>query len=305
MHSPERLKGIGAFVAVAEAGSFAAAAERLHLTGSAVGKAIARLESRLGTRLFERTTRRLELTDAGTAFLRVCTRVLSELEEAEHVLAHEGDEPTGRIRIDLPVTFGRLQVMPRMLPFLHRHPGLQAVISFTDRFVDVVDEGIDVGVRIGGPDQWPATLAHAYLGHERKVFCASPSYLAAHGTPHSLDALTPHAAIVYAKPDGTASPWLIRHGDGPLERHAPEARLVLASAEAQVDAVASGFGITQLPTWLIGDHLTDGRLVAILPQHDTEGLPMHVVWPRARQWLPKVSALVDYLGNALEGTIAP
>ncbi|RYH35315.1 MAG: LysR family transcriptional regulator, partial [Alcaligenaceae bacterium] len=169
MNSSERLKGIDVFVAVVTAGSFTAAAERLNLTASAVGKSIARLEARLGTRLFERTTRKLELTDAGTAFHRVCVRVLEDIEAAERVLAADGIELSGRLRVDLPTTFGRRKVMGLLMAFATEHPALESHISFTDRFVDVVDEGIDLAVRIGGVDAWPANLGHRFLGKERLI----------------------------------------------------------------------------------------------------------------------------------------
>ncbi|MGV7196492.1 LysR family transcriptional regulator [Xanthomonas axonopodis] len=301
MHPSERVKGIDVFVGAADAGSFTAAAERLSLTSSAVGKAIARLEARLGVRLFARTTRRLELTDAGAAFYRVCVKVLDELEEAEHVLRAEGQVPTGRLRLDVPVSFGRRKVLPVLLPFFQQHPGLQPSLSFTDRFVDMAEEGIDVAVRIGGPERWPGSLGHRYLGHETYVFCAAPQYLAQRGTPQRIDEVVNHAAVIYAKADGSSSPWLLRHDEGPVEQRPMHGRVVLGNAEAQVDAVAAGLGIAQLPTWLIDDHLQRGSLVTVLPQCDTDGLPLHLVWMRARQLLPKVSRLLECLEQGLRG----
>ncbi len=177
MFSSERLKGIDVFVAVTDLGSFTAAAKRLNLTSSAVSKSVARLENRLGTQLFSRTTRRLALTEAGAVFYKTCTSVLADLEEVEHALLAEGNEPHGKIRIDLPASYGRLHVLPLILEFLRAHPLLQPHISFSDRFVDPVHEGIDILVRIGGPDAWPAALGHQYFGSQRMMFCASPSYL--------------------------------------------------------------------------------------------------------------------------------
>jgi DNA-binding transcriptional LysR family regulator len=301
MHNTERLKGIEVFVAVASAGSFTGAAERLHLTGSAVGKAIARLEARLHARLFERTTRRLALTDAGTAFHAVCLKVLGELEAAEHALNDKNEELAGRLRIDLPVTFGRLIVLPALIPFFQRYPGLTPVLSFTDRFVDLGDDGIDVAVRIGGPDSWPASLGNIYLGHERRVFCASPAYLAAHGNPASVDDLAAHAAILYGKADGTTSPWLIRHGADLVESRGVDAHIVLGNAEAQLEVTLAGLGIAQLPTWLVDRYLAEGSLVLVLPDYATEGLPLHLVWPKGKQLLPKVSQLLASLSQSLRG----
>lgn len=300
MHSSERLKGVEVFVAVARAGSFVRAAERLNLTGSAVGKAIARLEARLNARLFERTTRSLALTEAGTRFLAACSRVLSDLEEAEHALGGEGEALAGRLRIDLPVTFGRLVVLPLLTPFFQRHPRVQPVLSFTDRYVDVVDEGIDVAVRIGSPEAWPPSLGHRYLGQEQKVFVAAPGYLAAQGAPRTVDELAQHAAIMYRKADGGTSPWLIRRGQARVEKTALDARIVAGNAEVQLELTLAGLGIAQLPTWLVGRHLADGSLAQVLPEAATPGLQMHVVWPMAKQDVPRVRQLVAAICDAFE-----
>ncbi len=295
----ERLKGLEAFIATADAGSFTAAAERLSLTNSAVGRAVARLEARLNTRLFERTTRRLTLTDAGAAFYGTCVRVLDELQVAEQVLAADRLEPYGRLRVDAPATFGRMKVLPLLLAFVDQHPGVRPYITFTDRFVDLVEEGIDVGIRIGGADSWPASVGHRYLGTERLIFCASPGYLARRGRPDSADALFSLDAVTFGRADGSANPWLIAHGDGPVERRAVEGRIVVGDGDAQVEAVLAGGGVAQLATWLVDEHLRSGRLVQLVPDTATDGLPLHLVWPRSRQLLPKVDGVLSYLGDAL------
>jgi DNA-binding transcriptional LysR family regulator len=298
MQNSERLKGVDVFVAVAKAGGFSRAAERLSLTGSAVGKTIARLESRLGVRLFERTTRSLALTEAGARFLAACTRVLSDLEAAEHALSIEGGVPSGRLRIDLPATFGRRIVLPLLISFFQHYPRVQPVLSFTDRFVDLDDERIDLAVRIGSPQAWPSSLGHRYLGQEQKVFCAAPAYIAARGTPASIEALDEHAAIGYGRGEGALSPWFVRKGNAVIENRIHDAHVVTSNAEAQLELTLAGLGITQLPTWLIHDDLTGGRLVQILTEHATPGLPIHVVWPKAKQTIPGVTQLVETLANA-------
>lgn len=295
----ERLKGIEAFVCVADAGSFTAAADRLSLTASAVGKSVARLEARLRTRLFERSTRRLALTDAGRAYYRTCVRVLAELQDAEAVLAAERQEPAGRLRVDLPATFGRRVALPLLLHFAQRHPQLRPQVSFTDRFVDLADEGIDVAVRIGGPQRWAPGLGHRYLGSERVVFCASPQYLVRRGVPQTADDLMRHDAVAYGRPDGEPASWRIVQGAGPVSLRPIEGVMVLDSAEAQVDAVAAGLGIAQLATWLAADALRDGRVVEVLPQLATEGLPLYLLWPLSKQLLPKVDAVLEMLGESL------
>ena len=300
MNSSERLKGIDVFVATVAAGSFTAAGARLSLTASAVGKAIVRLESRLQKRLFDRTTRHLALTDAGAAFHGICVRVLEELDSAENVLSAHGSEPSGRLRIDLPATFGQRMVMPLLLQFADDHAAVSPQVSFTDRFVDVIDEGIDLAVRIGGPDTWPANLGHRFLGKERLIFCASPKYLDWHGRPETPDELAGHDAVMYGRPDGQPGAWQIPTGEGlPVERRPVDARMVFGNAEAQLAAVVAGCGIAQMATWLVGEALRDKQLEPILPDCTVDGLPLNLVWPISRQLLPKVDSLVTLLGKKL------
>lgn len=296
MYSSERLKGIDVFVSVVDAGTFTAASERLNLTNSAVGKAVARLETRLGVRLFERTTRRLSLTDAGQAFYRTCQRVLGELEEAEHVLKAEETVPVGKLRIDLPATYGRMRVMPALFDFMKAYPGVQPQISFTDRFVDLVEDGVDVAVRIGGGESWPTPIGYRFLGRERRIFCCAPSYLEKVGEiADDVAAMDRLDSVLYRRPNGTPSPWLIQRGDAPVEHCHPAAKLEVGSAESWVDAVAQGFGVGQLSTWLIGDRLAKGELVQVLPSLAVDGLPLYLQWQRSRQLLPKVDALLNHL----------
>jgi len=229
-------------------------------------------------------------------------RVLEELETAERALAADDAVPAGRLRIDLPATFGRMRALPLVMDFARRHPQVRPEVSFTDRFVDVVEDGLDVVVRIGGSDSWPAAVGYRHLGHEELVFCAAPGYLAAHGTPEHPEDLLRHDAVLYGRADGSTSPWLIRHDAGPVARQHVAARIVLGQAEAQVAAVEAGLGIAQLATWLVDRQLRDGRLVAVLPHLATQGLPLHVLWQRSRQHAPKVQALIGALAAGLRIT---
>lgn len=300
MYSSERLKGIDVFVTVADAGSFTAAADRLNLTNSAVGKTVARLESRLGVRLFERTTRSLSLTDAGQAFYRTCQRVLGELEEAEHVLKAEDTDPVGKLRIDLPATYGRRTVMPVIFDFMRAFPNVQPQVSFTDRFVDLVEDGVDVAVRIGGAETWPTPVGYRFLGLERRIFCCAPTYLERMGEiGDDVSALERLDAVLYRRPDGTPSPWFLRQGDAPVEHFHPAAKLEVGSADSWVEAVVQGFGVAQLSTWLIEDRLACGELVQVFPSMAVDGLPLYLLWQRSRQLLPKVDALLTYFEERL------
>ncbi|ONG49501.1 LysR family transcriptional regulator [Pseudoroseomonas deserti] len=294
----ERLKGIEAFVAAADLGSFTAAAQRLNLTTSAISKSVGRLEVRLGCRLFERTTRRLALTSEGAAFQATCVKVLAELAEAEAVLAAQASEPVGRVKLDVPIAFGRLRVMPLLLRLAERHPALRPHVTFTDRYVDVLEEGIDVAVRIGQAQGLSDGLARRHLGSEHRIFCAAPAYLARRGVPGNRRDLLAADRILYGRSDGTASAWRLGGTDGDEDK-ASDARLVLGSAEAQVEAVKAGFGIAQLATWLIQQELDRGELVEVLPDFATEGLALQLVWPKSRQLSPKVDALLTLLSAEL------
>lgn len=295
MRLTEHLKGIEVFVTTADAGSFTAAAAQLNLSTSAVSKGVARLEGRLGTRLFERTTRSLSLTDAGEAFYRTCARILAELEDAETVLAAERQEPAGRLRIDLPVTFGKQHVLPLLLNFTEHNPLLRLHASFTDRFVDVIEEGIDLAVRIGSVDQLSNLLAHQSLGQERLIFCAAPHYLSRHPPIQHGQALDQLDCVMYGRADGSVSPWMFSGADGQIERRTMHGRIIVGSGEAQVLAVKGGYGISQLATWMIREELQRGELVEILPHLATPGLPVNLIWPRSRQLIPKVDSVLRYL----------
>lgn len=300
MFSSERLKGIDVFVSVADLGSFTAAADRLNLSSSAVSKSVARLECRLGVRLFQRTTRRLSLTEAGETFYRTCTAVLTDLEEVELALNTEQVEPQGRVRIDLPASYGRLHVLPLILDFVKQHPRLHPHISFSDRFVDPAQEGIDIVVRIGGSDAWAANLGHRFFGAQRLIFCASPEYLSTHGTPVSELDLEQHQFVGYGQSDGLVGPWYFKgRQEGDMERRVMHPHIAVGDGEGEVMAALAGLGIAQLPTWLTQCHLEAGTLIEILPQLATDSLPMNLVWLKSRENLPKVQALLAYLTSRL------
>lgn len=294
MLNEQRFKGLVVFVCVAEAGSFTAAAERLSLTNSAVSKSVARLEERLNIKLFERTTRRLSLTDAGRTYYQTCKTILAELDDAETEIHGDQDEPRGRVRIDLPASYGKLIVLPHLIRFFTAHPLLAPHITLTDRFVDQVEDGIDVMVRIGGPEIWPAGVERRRIDTQRQIFCAAPAYLQQHGEPRTERDLQAHGCVLYGKADGGVYPLHFpgsRAHDG--EQRIVSGRIAIGNAEGQLAMLLAGLGIAQLPTWLVQDHLRDGRLVQVLPQLATLGLPINIAWLKSRQSQPKVRLLVD------------
>ena len=296
MHD-HRLKDILPFVASVECGSFTAAAERLHVTGSAVSKSVSRLETRLGSRLLERTTRSLHLTDAGTAYYQTCLRILEDLAEAEAVLAAQRTIPSGRLRLAVPTTYGRLNVMPLLMPFCQQHPELALSLSLSDRFVDLFEEGVDVAVRIGGAPDLPASLGWRNMGREKMQFCASPAYLAREGRPEDEAALLNHPAILYERVDGSTKPWLFTTQDGQAHWREVPWRLAVGDVDAQLQAVIAGLGVAQMPSWLIQRAVDAGELDIILPELQPDGLTLSVVWPRRKQFLPKVDALLSALNE--------
>jgi DNA-binding transcriptional LysR family regulator len=262
-----------------------------------VSKSVTRLETRLGSRLLERTTRTLNLTDAGKAYYQTCQRIMEELAEAEAVLAAQRTIPSGRLRLAVPNTYGRLAVMPLLIPFCQQHPDVELNLTFSDRFIDLFDEGIDVAVRIGGSPDLPASLGCRQMGRERMVFCASPDYLTRVGRPNSETELLQHQAIMYERVDGSTKPWLFTTEDGhPHWRNVPH-RMALGDVDAQVQAVCGGLGVAQMPSWLIREPLARGALEMILPEQQPDGLALMLIWPRRKQLLPKVDALLAALGN--------
>ena len=300
MFSSEHLKGLTPFLATADAGSFTKAAERLHLSSSAVSKSVARLEERLGVQLFERSTRRLKLSDAGRAYYATCKRVLQELMDAEDVLAEHATALAGKVRIGVPAAYGRLRVMPALLDLCEKYPRLQPSIAFSDRFVDLFEERIDIAVRIGAPSHWPAALGQMHLGDEQLILCAAPAYLARRGTPASIADLDGHDCIAYGRGDGSPMPWLFP-GDngGQVEYRLASPRMTVGDAEARTAAVLAGLGVAQLATWLVQEYLATGAIVAVMPQLATPGLPLYLAWPLARQLTPKTGTLLQELRQRL------
>lgn len=296
----DHLKGIGPFLATADAGSFTKAAERLHLSSSAVSKSVARLEARLGVILFQRSTRRLQLSSAGHAYYATCKRVLQELVDAENVLAEQEGELAGKVRIGVPASYGRMRVMPALIELCEKYPQLQPSVSFSDRFADLFEERIDIAVRIGAPGNWPPTLGQMHLGDEQLILCAAPAYLARRGTPASIADLEQHDCIAYGRGDGSPMPWVLPDDAGGQVEYRPAApRMTVGDAEARTAAVLAGLGVAQLATWLVQDHLATGAIVAVLPQLATPGLPLHLAWPLARQLTPKTGTLLQELRQRL------
>jgi DNA-binding transcriptional LysR family regulator len=299
----DRLSGILAFVQAAEAGSFALAAERMHLTRSAVGKSISRLEERLGTRLFYRTTRSQSLTEDGHAFYAYCKRALAELEAGETALTAARREPQGRLHVSVPVLFGRRCVAPVLLELAARYPRLELQVSFTDRVIDLVDEGVDLVVRSGRLRDAPAELVARTLGEQTMVLCAAPDYLARHGTPRNVTELAGHHAVLYASGRNDV-PWPLSDEHGTMREIAMKHRLRFDDLETIVTAVKAGAGIARLPCWLVADDLRAGALTRLLPGAPGPRIELHLAWRRTRHLPTRMRAAIDALAVQLPPVLA-
>lgn len=295
------LSGIDVFVAVVEAGSFAQAADGLHLTRSAVGKRIARLEQRLGVPLFHRTTRSQSLTDEGSLFYDHCRRALAEVRSGEAALESGKSQVNGRLRVSMPVLFGHLCVAPILLELAREHPGLTLEMSFSDRMTDLVEEGLDLVIRNGAPPD-SSDLSARRLGEHGMMFCASPSYLQSRGEPATPQDLLRHDGVAYAR-QGRVLDWQVL-ADGRPQAIRPNARLQMDDLRGVADAAAAGFGIAWLPTWLAREPLASGALREVLPGLASVMYPINALWPYTPHLSLKTRLAVDALVRELPARLA-
>lgn len=286
------LSGVAVFVEVAKAGTFTEAAERLNLTKSAVGKAIARLEDRLGFKLFHRTTRLTRLTPDGEAYLAACVGAIDEITAAQTALSSSNQRLTGRVRIDMPVAFGRRVLLPMLVDIVRPHPDLSLTLTFTDATTDLMQDGVDLAIRFGAlPDS--SDLVARRLASQQRVICASPAYLKAHGEPLTLPDLRAHRCIV-GMPKGPPVDWFVSEAGTP-KRVTPPPTHRLSDGEAMVDAAIGGLGLAQLPVSLVRDAIAKGLLKAVLQPYCAVDVDVHAVWPRQAHLSPRVRYVIDRL----------
>lgn len=296
MRTTDNLGGITAFVTTAQLGSFTAAAERLGLTKSAVGKSVGRLELRLGLTLFQRSTRRLSLTPDGELFLARCQQAIDIIEHAEAELTSHVVQPAGRLRVDLPSAFGRQRVLPILLAIARQYPALLLTVTFSERFVDLIEEGIDLVVRIGELADSSGLVARR-LTTQKLVICAAPGYLLEHGKPQKPEEILLHRCVVGFRRHQPLS-WLFKAANGQALRLTPPATYEFADGDAMLAATLAGCGLSQLPRWLVGEYLQRGELEEVLCEYAGGEMPISAVWPKSRQPLPKVRYAVDELLRA-------
>jgi DNA-binding transcriptional LysR family regulator len=293
----DRLTSMAAFVKAVELGSFAAAAAALDLSGPMVGKHVRFLEERLGVRLINRTTRRQILTAVGRAYYERCRTVLAEAEAADALAADQLSQPCGKLRVTMPVLFGRRCVTPILLALAQKYPTLELDMSFSDRIADLAEDGYDLAIRTGDLNNKAGVIARR-IARQRMIVCASPSYVEMHGRPQQIDDLGKHHAIIYRR-SGRIRPWLFPKKDEAPVEVTPVNRLRLDDLDAIADAAASSMGLAWLPYWLIRERIQAGALVPLLVDQPSFPYDCHALWLQTPRLALKIRLAVDALAAAL------
>ena len=296
----DRWREMEVLVAVVEAASFAGAARRLGMSPPAVTRAVSTLEQRLGARLLNRTTRSLSLTEAGQGFVVSARRLLAEMAHAEQDVIGRATSPSGALTVTAPVTFGRLALAPMLGAFLSAHPRITASLVLVDRVVNLVEEGIDVGIRIGRlPD---SSIIARRIGEVRRIIVASPAYLETRGEPQRPSDLAHHSIIRFT---GLMSGRELTLLDDGKPRSVPvQPLLEVNDASAALLAAEAGHGITSLYCYMAGESIRSGRLKPVLAAYWPAPAPVHVVYPDSRLLAPKVRAFVDWTTPRLTAELA-
>ncbi|TDV50231.1 DNA-binding transcriptional LysR family regulator [Pseudomonas graminis] len=293
----DSLQGVITFITAARSISFTEAAARLGVSKSAVGKSIARLEERLGVQLFHRTTRRISLTADGDAYFIACSNALEEIGAAESGLGPGTREPSGRLRVDIPVAFGRRVIAPLLFEIAKKYPSLRLNMTFSDHLVDPIEEGIDLLVRFGDIKDTSGLVARR-LARQRWAICAAPDYLARFGVPASLEDLDRHHCIVGHR-RGQPLSWRVTQNQETV-RFSPPFTHQIGDGEAMILAALAGVGLCQMPRCLFRDDIEAGRLVEVLGGYEPEPVEVHAVWPKVSHLRPKVRYVVDELVRLFE-----
>ena len=296
----DRLDAMSVLLAVVEEGSLSAGARRLRAPLATVSRKVADLERHLHARLLGRTSRRVQLTDAGRAYVASVKRILEQVEEAERDAAGEYSAPRGELHVTAPTMFGRTHVLPLAVDFLKAHPEIDLRLLLNDRQVNLVEEHIDVAIRIGHLAD--SDLRVTRLGEVRRVVCASPAYLARRGTPAVPDDLPAHDGITF-RGFANAPEWRYR-GDNPIWAAEPHTRLAVNSTECAVSAAVAGLGIARLLSYQIEDELRSGSLVPILEEFGPPAMPVSLVYPEAGLLPHKVRAFLDWAAPRLRARLS-
>ncbi|MDD0809557.1 LysR family transcriptional regulator [Curvibacter sp. RS43] len=293
----DQLRQIEAFTAVVQHGSFVKAADRLNLSKAVISRLVLELESQLGTRLLNRTTRRLSLTDSGSAYFERCKQILDDLAEANAEASATSAKPTGRLRINAPLSFGNLHLAPLWGEFLKLYPEVELEITLNDRMVDLVDEGFDLAVRIGRLQA--TSMVSRRLASDRMVLCASPGYLARAEPITCLQDLARHSVMAYSYASW-GDTWTFETAEGQSETVTVKPRFWANSGDTCRAAALADQGIVLQPAFLVGEDVRLGHLVPVLPQYQRPPLDIHAVYPSRKHLSSKVRAMVDFLAQAFQ-----
>jgi DNA-binding transcriptional LysR family regulator len=293
----DRLTSMSVFARVAEVGSFAAAAELFGISAPMVGKHVRFLEERLGTRLINRTTRRQSLTEFGRLYYERCRQVLAEADAADALADDLLGVPRGVLRVTAPVLFGRRCVARVLLKLASAHPDLELGLSFSDRPMDLIEDGFDLAIRNGATGEGVGLMSRR-LARQRMTVCAAPAYIEAHGEPRSIADLEGHEAILYGR-SGRTRTWLFPKGEGAPVAVTPRSRLRLDDLEAIMDAAVAGMGLAWLPCWLVRDHLRSGALVRVLPDEPNIAFESHALWLQTPHLPLRLRLAIDTLAAEL------
>ena len=297
----DRFRAMHVFVAVVEAGSLSAAARRLREPLTNVSRLLSQLEAHVACTLIDRTTRRMMLTDAGRDYLKTCRQVLEDLERAESRIAGQSTELSGELAITAPVSFGRLHVLPMIASFLDAYPRINARLLLIDRIVDLIEEGIDIAIRIGElPD---SGLVAMRVGTLKFSVCASPSYLAQHGVPASITEITERDCVTFAGMAG-GSRWIFKSKRYGRKAVKVRSRLSVNNAEAAVEAAVAGVGITRVLSYQARSALEAGLLKPILERFEDTPIPVHLVYRPTRSDNPRVREFVRFAAERLRAESA-
>jgi DNA-binding transcriptional LysR family regulator len=294
----DKFENLQAFVTVVEAGSFTAAAERLDTAKSAISRRVSALEERLGVQLLRRTTRTLNLTDTGRSFYEQSARILADLEEAESAAQQDHGELRGTLRVALPMSFGVRHMCKPIAAFCRRHPRIHFDLDLNDRRVDLIEEGVDLAVRIGHLQD--SSLIARKLFDVHMVVCASPQYLAAHGEPRSPVELRDHDCLVYSNLPEPET-WRWQEPDGSRQRVDLNPVMRASSGDFLANAAAHGLGIVIQPTFLAAEAIRRGNLVPVLEHVQWPASPAYAVYPPTRHLSYRVRAFIDFLAERFAG----
>jgi len=296
-----QLESMAILVAVVDAGSLSAGARQLGLPLATVSRKVAALETHLRTRLLLRTTRQLTLTEAGASYVAACRRILEEVGEAERNAMGEYVQPRGELTVTAPVVFGRLHVVPVVAEFLAQYPEIGVNLNLTDRVVHLMEEQVDAAIRIGElPD---SNLMAVGVGNVRRVVCASPGYLAAHGTPETPRDLAKHECVSFEVLESTRA-WVFGEGKAQVSVPVPS-RLAVNTAEAAIDAAILGVGLVRVLSYQVAAPLREGSLHSVLAPYETAPLPIHLVHKGQAPLPLKLRAFLDFAAPRLRGRLPP